>query len=531
MIKYILKTVISLFIVVPLFSQQLPQYSLYKLNDVIINPALISSKDYNQFSLMVRDQWSGFEGAPNTQSFSYYNVGHSEFGRGFNLFNDVSGPISILKGQISASKLIKTDFKHNLSIGASLSIHNYSFDNTQLVLENDGVIDPVINTSLIDKSNVMSADVGLSYFGKKFQIGASVLNILNTKINISETNDNSLVSHYYLNFDYKVMDNSNLKLTPGLLIKKIGASNIQFDANLMVDLNQSFFGGVTYRSSDAFITILGVNYQNYSFGYSYDFTFTEMNIPSYGSHAIVLNYRFKPKPKDKDKDGVFDFEDECPNTFGKIEFQGCPDSDNDNIINKEDDCPFEFGSVENSGCPDKDNDGIVDKYDECEETPGLKRFNGCPDTDNDGVKDDEDDCPNEKGTIKNNGCPEINLSDTISILKNEINRNNISLWAERIHFEYDKYNIDENSKIILEKIAEFLITDSDFTLHIIGHTDENGSKRYNKKLSINRANEVYRFLIKQGVDKTRLKAYGVGESQKISEKDNINRRVEFKIVN
>ena len=99
--------------------------------------------------------------------------------------------------------------------------------------------------------------------------------------------------------------------------------------------------------------------------------------------------------------------------------------------------------VENSGCPDKDNDGIVDKYDECDETPGLKRFNGCPDTDNDGVKDDEDDCPNEKGTIKNNGCPEIILADTTSILKNEINRNNISLWAERIHFEYDKYNIDE----------------------------------------------------------------------------------------
>ena len=99
---------------------------------------------------------------------------------------------------------------------------------------------------------------------------------------------------------------------------------------------------MTYRSSDAFITILGVNYQNYSIGYSYDFTFTEMNIP-HTDHAIVLNYRFKPKPKDKDKDGVFDFEDECPNTFGKIEFQGCPDSDNDNIIDKEDDCPFEFG--------------------------------------------------------------------------------------------------------------------------------------------------------------------------------------------
>ena len=45
-------------------------------------------------------------------------------------------------------------------------------------------------------------------------------------------------------------------------------------------------------------------------------------------------------------------------------------------------------------------------------------------------------------------------------------------------------------KLFLEKIAEFLIIESDITLHIIGHTDKNGSEKYNKKLSEKRAKSL-----------------------------------------
>ena len=34
---------------------------------------------------------------------------------------------------------------------------------------------------------------------------------------------------------------------------------------------------------------------------------------------------------DSDNDGVFDDEDECPNTFGSKSANGCPDIDNDGI--------------------------------------------------------------------------------------------------------------------------------------------------------------------------------------------------------
>ena len=56
------------------FSQQMPHYSLYMLNDVVVNPSLISTKSENQVALMIRNQWAGFEGAPKTQSISYYNM-------------------------------------------------------------------------------------------------------------------------------------------------------------------------------------------------------------------------------------------------------------------------------------------------------------------------------------------------------------------------------------------------------------------------------------------------------------------------
>ena len=52
---------------------------------------------------------------------------------------------------------------------------------------------------------------------------------------------------------------------------------------------------------------------------------------------------------------------------------------------------FKFGGK------DTDGDGIYDYEDECPETPGLEEFNGCPDTDGDGIEDRNDECPNTPG--------------------------------------------------------------------------------------------------------------------------------------
>lgn len=86
--------------------------------------------------------------------------------------------------------------------------------------------------------------------------------------------------------------------------------------------------------------------------------------------------------KDTDGDKVNDKDDKCPDTFGLVEFKGCPDSDEDGIPDPEDDCPDEFGLEEFNGCPDTDEDGIPDKDDDCPDEYGYERYNGCPNNDN-----------------------------------------------------------------------------------------------------------------------------------------------------
>ena len=69
------------------------------------------------------------------------------------------------------------------------------------------------------------------------------------------------------------------------------------------------------------------------------------------------------------------------------------DSDGDDVIDKEDKCPDTFGLVEFNGCPDSDDDGIPDSDDDCPDKAGLEKFDGCPDTDGDGIADKDDACP------------------------------------------------------------------------------------------------------------------------------------------
>ena len=80
------------------------------------------------------------------------------------------------------------------------------------------------------------------------------------------------------------------------------------------------------------------------------------------------------------------------------------DTDGDKVNDKDDECPDTFGLVEFNGCPDSDGDGIQDSEDECPDKSGLEEFNGCPDTDEDGIPDNKDDCPDESGYERYDGC-------------------------------------------------------------------------------------------------------------------------------
>ena len=68
----------------------------------------------------------------------------------------------------------------------------------------------------------------------------------------------------------------------------------------------------------------------------------------------------------------------------------------------------------------------------------------------------------------------------------------------------------------------------------IGHTDNVGAKGYNQKLSENRAGAVKAYLVKKGVDASKLTSAGYGDTQPVADNKTAagrqkNRRVEMKL--
>jgi len=249
-------------------------------------------------------------------------------------------------------------------------------------------------------------------------------------------------------------------------------------------------------------------------------------------HAIALTYR--PFGTDSDGDKIKDKNDKCPNTFGLVEFNGCPppDIDNDGVIDSKDKCVHLFGLAKHDGCPDSDGDDIIDTEDKCPDKAGPSSNNGCPlkDTDGDGILDKNDDCPNKYGNITNKGCPEI--KEIKEIDNSETNPpvdNTITFPTITLHFDLDSYYLSNIQKINL-KNAIYKIKISGANFLIEGYTDSGGSSLYNQILSDKRVETVKNFLLFKDIDASMLKVIGYGETKPKSDNTTAEGRSNNRIV-
>ena len=542
MIKRIFILSVLTFLCFALKAQQLPHYSLHMLNDVIVNPSRLIGETENKITLMIRDQWASFDGAPVTQSITYNHVTHNLYKGGISVINDVTGPISIINANIFGAYGIPLG-NNQIALGLSASFMQYSIDNSQITLENDGVFDPVIDGT-IERVGGNGLTIGTTYLSDKFYVGLAAQNILSSSLDIGiNKQNNQLEKHFYIHSGVDIDLNESYKIQPSVMINKIGALPIQLDMNVRADYNNLLWTGLSYRVNDAIVTLFGLNFGPSSLAYSYDITTSSLATPSSGTHSVLFSYKFKKNERDRDKDGVLDKDDECPRVYGLVSFNGCPDRDGDGLQDKYDDCPNKFGLIINRGCPDTDGDGIIDKQDSCLNIAGIKRYYGCPDTDGDGLQDRYDDCPYEFGSVMNNGCPKLFTQDTVFITKtiidtvyiNSEESKYLSKEFKNIQFDHNKHNLTANSIEILDRVYAYLNNKLELKINIEGHTDDVDSDIFNMLLSQKRVQEVKKYLIIRGISASRIEISWKGESEPLvenisSESRAINRRVEVTII-
>lgn len=110
-----------------------------------------------------------------------------------------------------------------------------------------------------------------------------------------------------------------------------------------------------------------------------------------------------------------------------------------------------------------------------------------------------------------------------------------SVTISSVYFDFDKDVLTKEYTKDLDKVVRMMKKFTSYYLTVHGHTDKIGEGDYNEGLSKRRAEHVYEYLKKKGIDEKRLRIEFHGEQTLIAEGDNAeahkkNRRVEFELL-
>jgi outer membrane protein OmpA-like peptidoglycan-associated protein len=104
-----------------------------------------------------------------------------------------------------------------------------------------------------------------------------------------------------------------------------------------------------------------------------------------------------------------------------------------------------------------------------------------------------------------------------------------------VHFDFDKTAIREDSRPVLDEAVDVLKENPNVRIAVEGYTDNVGTEIYNEKLSVQRAEAVFRYLVNHGIAPERMEVVGYGETRPVASNDTAdgraeNRRVELRVV-
>lgn len=280
-----------------IYAQQMPMYTHYMYNTLVVNPAYAGSRDALTVTGLNRSQWVGFEGAPTTQTLTIHAPLRNEhIGLGLAVVQDKIGPVRTSSVTATFAYIMKLTHKAKLSLGLSAGANLFQANLNTLLLDQQS--DPVFLNN-IDGRITPDFGFGAYYAREKFYAGLSVPNLLqNSYSQVNDRNGNTLVSseqrHYFFIAGTMLKLSDNLALKPTTLIKVTQGAPIQADLTAMFVIMNKFQLGAMFRSGDAAGGLFGFDITDqFHVGYAYDWSYA-LSSSKYnsGSHEIMLRYDF-----------------------------------------------------------------------------------------------------------------------------------------------------------------------------------------------------------------------------------------------
>jgi len=272
-------------------AQQMSLNSQYLFNEMMVNPGATGAKDYIPIHFNFRKQWTNFPGSPTTQFVSAHSAIAKKMGFGGALYNDVAGPSRRTGLVINTAYHLRLDARneHKLGVGIGVSLSQHLIDITKLTtyLPDDPAVLRGYNNQMVPDANV---GVFYHYKNKGFA-GISAYNLaqLNRDIyNFETTFGNPVVRTYYVFGGYHFALGKNIGLKTTALGQVIETGTWQVDGTLLLTYKDLFWIGGSYRHTDAVAFMAGGQVGPMKFGYSYDYTLSDIGNYSSGSHEIFL---------------------------------------------------------------------------------------------------------------------------------------------------------------------------------------------------------------------------------------------------
>ena len=315
--KHLLYTVLFIFSTQFINSQEgLPIYSDYLTdNYYLLHPSMAGVANCNKVRLTSRKQWLDQSESPNLQTLSINGrIGDSKSGIGAIVFNDKNGYHSQTGAYFTYAHHLL--FSRNrldlnmLSFGISAGMIQYKLDESSFLF--DG-FDPLV-AGITQSSTDFNLDFGFSYHYLDFYAHATFKNFLkNEGLNSNELGiysyDNSRT---YLFSTGNVFGNlgSSWSYEPSILFAYKESTKESFiDVNLKLYRETDFgkvWGGLSYRRSFEgaeylsqngqvssqslqYITpLVGVDFENFVFAYTYSYQSNSIVFDNGGYHQITL---------------------------------------------------------------------------------------------------------------------------------------------------------------------------------------------------------------------------------------------------
>ncbi|PAM93743.1 hypothetical protein B4N84_15820 [Flavobacterium sp. IR1] len=299
------------FISISSFSQEgLAVYSDYLSdNYYLIHPSMAGAANCDKIRLTVRKQWFDQEKAPGLQTLSYNTRVGERSGTGVILFNDQNG--------YHSQKGAKLTFAHHimfsrdeidlnqLSFGINAGFIQTQLDQTGFL--EGGIIDPIIDGS-IQNETYANFDIGASYNFLNMYAHVTIKNVLETRRKIYTEFETDNLRKYLLSSGYIFGDRDDVLWEPSVLLQFTEKSKEKLvDVNLKAYKNFDngmLWGGLSYRTDLGFesnvfkknpsqklqyITpIVGINYKNLMFAYTYSAVSGDFKTDIGAFHQITL---------------------------------------------------------------------------------------------------------------------------------------------------------------------------------------------------------------------------------------------------